>query len=161
MWDWTITLPLTIGVLLIALFAMWIESYKDLEDEENILYKVRFHLQYGEHFMHWQVKNIKTGETLYFNPEECSLVMKDCVLRNHPNQAQKILDGGHKTVVAWIECKQVEVINSVDNIPPVCTKINYNPRKNVHWNYKFGKTDIVADGEQFEELVTIDRSVYF
>ena len=72
------------------------------------MYKVRFHLARGKHYMHWQVKD-KDGNNEYYDPAEVTLIMKECKLHNQPNATKKILLGENKRPCAWVICEKVEV----------------------------------------------------
>lgn len=119
-------------------------------------YKVRFHLAKGDNFMKWQVFDLQTGNKDYFDPESKYIIMRDCVLGNHPATAKKIFDGHNKTVCAWVACEHVSVVDS----PPSLNNMNrfmYNPRKNPHW---FTDTIKNADKLKFKTMVTNNRRVY-
>ena len=50
------------------------------------MYKVRFHLGRGEHFMHWQVKSDE-GVVSYVDPQDNQLAMLGCKLSLQPTAA--------------------------------------------------------------------------
>lgn len=91
-------------------------------------HKVRFNLGRGTNYEKWKItypdKSVK-----YFEPSEVIIIMKDCFLRNQKGTSTKIYDGDNKTVCAWVECKQLEVIsNYTDGHNPI-NHIRYNPSK--------------------------------
>lgn len=96
------------------------------------MYKVRFHLARGKHYQHWQVKD-KDGSSQYYDPEEVTLIMKDCKLHNQVNATKKIyFDGENKRPCAWVKCRKVE-ITPKDDRPFSDYELAFNPRKNYHW----------------------------
>jgi len=122
-------------------------------------YKIRFNLGRGENFMKWQV-TYPEGNVEYFDPAQFTLVMRDCKLRNQPSTAQKIHDGANKTVCAWIDAEDVEVMEDYDiDINWYNDKrINFNPRKQPNWVYENDIENI--DNKEFSLLTTSGRSVY-
>lgn len=91
-------------------------------------YKVRFHLGLGSHYRHWQVVGPKGVE--YYDPQENSLTLLDCKLRNHSGVARKIHDGANKSVCAWVDCAEV-FVSGVCNPPGL--PLFYDPRVAPHW----------------------------
>ncbi len=113
--------------------------------------------------MTWQVTD-RANDRLkdYYNPDICSIHMKDCVFGNHPATAQRIFDGKHKTVCAWVDCSEIHVsyVKAPDYEKPDVKNLmqfRYNPKKSIHWN-----TDIDdnSDGLMIEQLVTHNRKIY-
>lgn len=116
------------------------------------MYKVRFHLGQGEHYLHWQVSN--KGRKTYYKPDEVTLEMKGCKLHNTSTIANKIHKGEHKSVCAWILCKSVKVCK------PKATKgekISFNPRLVPYWCDTHGNN---LDGCETPALSTFGRSVF-
>ncbi len=113
--------------------------------------------------MTWQVTDRANDRFKdYYNPDICSIHMKDCVFGNHPATAQRIFDGKHKTVCAWVDCSEIHVsyVKAPDYEKPDVKNLmqfRYNPKKSIHWN-----TDIDdnADGLMVEHLVTHNRKIY-
>ena len=60
-------------------------------------YRVRFHLQRGEHYMHWQIRAWE-GTVKYLDPEKYQIEMRDCHLVNKINTARKVNLAGKKDV---------------------------------------------------------------
>jgi hypothetical protein len=116
-------------------------------------FKVRFHLGQGEHFQHWQVS--QGGTTYYLDPNRVSLTMVGCKLRNHPATAQKIHDGAHKKVCAWIDCEELEVTEPDSHVG---LPISYNPRVAPHWRNIGGRN---IDGMDCPVLRTNGRQVVY
>ena len=101
------------------------------------MYKVRFHLARGKHYQHWQVKD-RCGDVEYYNPEEITLIMKDCKLHNQPNASKKILLGENKKPCAWVICNTIEVISKdiqpFKRLQPFSNYVlAFNPRKSWHF----------------------------
>ena len=73
------------------------------------------------------------GEPKHYEPSEVTLVMTNCVLQNNKKAAQKIMDGGHKRVCAWLLCEHVEVDKTPAIVGTKDGHLIYNPRKSIHW----------------------------
>jgi hypothetical protein len=116
--------------------------------------KVRFNLGRGENYLKWKVTH-PDGDVIYYSPAEVQLVMTECTFKNHKSTAQKIYDGGNKTVCAWVLCKEIE-IKTTGFIKDETKKVQYNPRVQPNWLYE-GK---VMDNETSIQLHTIDYGVY-
>lgn len=116
--------------------------------------KVRFNLGKGKNYMKWKVQH-PDGSSQYYNPNEFQLVMSDCTFKNHKSTAQKIFDGAHKTVCAWILCKDI-VIRSTDFIKDESRRVRYNPRVQPNWIFD-GQ---IMDNDGAPKLHTIDYGVY-
>ena len=119
-------------------------------------YRVRFHLAKGENFMKWQVFDKLNNTQEYHDPDTRSIIMRDCLLGNHPTTAKKIFDGENKTVCAWVSCNELTVVDSVPTIDRL-THYKYNPRKNPHW---YTDSTDNADNMKFNVMVTSNRAVY-
>ena len=116
--------------------------------------KVRFNLGRGKNYLKWKVTH-PDNSVIYYSPDEVQLVMTECTFKNHKSTAQKIYDGGNKTVCAWVLCKEIE-IKTTGFIKDETKKVQYNPRVQPNWLYE-GK---VMDNETSIQLHTIDRGVY-
>ena len=116
--------------------------------------KVRFNLGRGKNYLKWKVTH-PDGEVIYYSPDEVQLVMTECTFKNHKSTAQKIYDGGNKTVCAWVLCKDIKIYTGKP-ITDETKKVRYNPRVQPNWLYD-GK---VMDNETSTQLHTIDRVVY-
>lgn len=119
-------------------------------------YRVRFHLAKGENFMKWQVFDKLNNTKEYHDPDTRSIIMRDCLLGNHPATAKKIFGGENKTVCAWVSCDELIVVDSVSSTDRL-THYKYNPRKNPHW---YTDSTDNADNMKFNVMVTSNRAVY-
>ena len=52
------------------------------------MFKIRFNLEKGLNFNHWEIKQGK--EKIYVDPDKKSLILIDCKLINNKNIATKI-----------------------------------------------------------------------
>ena len=130
------------------------------------MYKVRFHLGRGKHFMHWQIKSkLNTGDGTgakeivdYVDPQDNQLAMLGCRLSVQPTAAQKIHDGANKTVCAWIECEAVQVLE-VNRLKPNQQdyRIKFNPRQSPNWTDGYNN---IVSGNEYEILFTNDRTLW-
>jgi hypothetical protein len=119
--------------------------------------KVRYHLQKGQHYKHWQFKDTKTKYTWYVHPEEQIIELHNCVLYNNRNVADKIYTGANKDVCAWIKCKGV--IYSFDkDIPSYCTHLKYDPKILPYWHIHTGRN---IDGFAFDTLYLTSKGVFY
>ena len=118
------------------------------------MYRVRFHLARGEHFRHWQIRDMGNGKRSYHDPDDMVLHMVNCKLMNRPNTAKKSYEGAVKSVCARIECEDVDVLYEDRWWGEVVT---YNPRVSPHWQ-RHGKLNV--DGCVFRSLVTNGREVH-
>ncbi len=121
-------------------------------------YKVRFHLGKGQHYMHWRIKDMKTGDVKFFDPDidMRTFLFTDCRLVNQQGGATKIFNGENKSVVAWIECDEWLSIYEGDARWPVGRQVSYNPRVTPHWMCD-GK---IVDKVKYEQLTTRYNKVY-
>lgn len=117
-----------------------------------MLYKIRFHLGKGENYKKWQVKHDKN--IAYYDPENFSITMINCRLRNHKKTAKKIFAGANKTVCAWLECE--EIIISENNFFESSKEIRYNPKVAPHWL----ENNENADNKKYQMLQTNKRKIY-
>ena len=95
--------------------------------------KVRFNLGKGKNYMKWKIES-KSGVE-YHSPDDVTLVMKNCLLKNSRKIAEKIFNGENKTVCAWIVCDSISIINKNEDIsvPSFLKLLSYNPRKKPFW----------------------------
>jgi hypothetical protein len=86
--------------------------------------------------------------------------MKTCQLKNNKKTAEKIFNGEHKTVCAWILCEDIQVVydkfKQLD-VDPSNIQLKYNPRITPNWVLN-KMTD--ADGFKFNEIGTVDYKLY-
>jgi hypothetical protein len=107
--------------------------------------RVRFNLSKGKNYMKWKV-----DKTFYGLDER--LVLHNCVLKNNRKIAQRIFDGEHKSVCAWVNCDYVTIGHDFEPTE----QLKYNPRVLPYWVYK-GEN---ADGRGFKTLFTIANRLY-
>jgi hypothetical protein len=121
--------------------------------------KVRFNLSRGKNYMKWKVQ-YPDGTSVYYDPNTTQLVMSNCILKNNRKTAEKIMNGQHKTVCAWILCESIETRNdsfiAYDN-DPNNIRVKYNPRENPFWVY--GK-ETPADGFRFNQIGSVDYKLF-
>ena len=121
--------------------------------------KVRFNLSRGKNYMKWKIE-YPSGEVEYCSPTDTQLTMKTCQLKNNKKTAEKIFNGEHKTVCAWILCEDIQVVydkfKQLD-VDPSNIQLKYNPRITPNWVLN-KMTD--ADGFKFNEIGTVDYKLY-
>jgi hypothetical protein len=118
-------------------------------------HKIRFNLGRGVNYEKWKI-TYPDESVKYFEPSDVTIVMKDCFLRNQKGTANKIYNGDNKNVCAWIEAKQVEVINNSDIEYKTIDHIRYNPKVNPFWTIN----GVNSDGEVIVEIVSIGRDLF-
>lgn len=118
--------------------------------------KIRFHLGHGEHYRTWR---IQTGDVATFiDPDEWSIVMFKCELKNHRRAADRIYTGEtNKTVCAWVACKQFEIVqpSTIDEF--VGEQLRYNPHIHPYWVDGRGNN---IDSKKFPVIVSRGRELF-
>lgn len=118
-------------------------------------YKVRFHLGRGENYKHWQISHYP--DTLYLNPYQNNLILKECRLHNNRKIAEKIFAGENKTVCSWIFCKSVDFVLNSNFDKKKYKQIFYNPKTNPFWIDNEGNC---LDNLTFIEIRSIGKNLY-
>ena len=111
--------------------------------------KVRFNLSAGKNYMKWKVE-YPDRKPEYYDPKEFQLVLGGCVLKNHKTTAQKIHDGAHKTVCAWVLCQMISIHKAGDVATEGLPQIKYNPRVRPNWMWD----EEVMDGCNLHTMVS-------
>lgn len=119
--------------------------------------KVRYHLQKGPHYMHWQFKTAE-GETFYHNPTDFIIKLYKCILHNNRNLADKIYLGKNKDVCAWIKFQGFTIDFDNKHVPSWCTHLRYNPKVLPYWHDHCGQN---LDAKAFDELYLCSKGVFF
>ena len=120
--------------------------------------KVRYHLQKGPNYMHWQFKDTFNNVVTYHDPKDNIIKLHTCFLHNNRNVANKIYLGKNKDVCAWIKCRGMSIEIGLNNIPSWCTKLNYNPRILPYWHINEGRN---IDGLAFDLLYLTKDGVFY
>jgi len=120
------------------------------------MYKVRFHLAKGEHYMHWQIKD-EEDEVVYYDPSETNLKLTNCTLKNQMSTAEKIFRGANKSVCAWIECEEYEILSPIARVN---TKhhLRFNPKTLPFWHVP-GRDYHNLDNCFIKKMVTLGPEV--
>lgn len=120
--------------------------------------KIRYHLQRGPHYKHWQLKH--KDAVSYHDPSSCLITLFNCVLHNNRKIADKIFMGSNKDVCAWIRFKDYVIgyDESFQRQPPIKYNIFYNPRKLPYWHLKDGSN---VDGHAYKTLYLTKDGVFF
>ena len=118
------------------------------------LYKVRFNLGRGKNYMTWKVEG--PDGISYYDPNEVQIMMYGCQLKNQKKTAEKILEGAHKTVCAWVKCISVDIQQPSDASWDNFIQLKYNPRVLPHWFINDGEN---VDGMVVEQVVSIGRKL--
>jgi hypothetical protein len=127
------------------------------------MYRVRFHLGRGEHYQHWQVKNMETGHVMYFNPEKVTMMLGGCRLHNQANATAKIFEGAHKKPCAWVVCEGFNIRPPLSE-PQSGFEIAFNPRKAKHWALLYTGTEDPhcedMDDYKYNTIYSVGRQLY-
>jgi hypothetical protein len=119
--------------------------------------KVRFNLGAGKHYMKWKIEGPLGVE--YHDPNKVQLILYNCQLKNNKKTAQKIFDGVHKTVCAWVLCDSIS-INYLDTpgyeILYGLDHIKYNPRVSPNWTLN----DCNYDNFKLARLITTGNKLF-
>ena len=120
------------------------------------MYKIRFHLGRGENFMKWQVK--APGYVQYVDPVEHQIAMFNAKLKVQLGTSKKIHEGACKTVCAWVQCEEFQIIRN-DKIKPNINDfyVRFNPRRNPNW---VSMQNTILSDEEYSLLVSQDRSLF-
>jgi hypothetical protein len=127
------------------------------------MYSVRFHLARGNHYRHWQIRDLddKHREPLFLDPIEYQIKLEDCTLYNNERKAQQVYDAGVKDVCGWVKCRDFGIANLNDYDPePIddLPRLLYNPIDYPYWRREDSFENI--DGTHFDELITYSNKVY-
>ena len=116
------------------------------------MYKVRFNLGRGVRYMTWKVENLEDNSSRNIQPEEVTLTLINCTLKNNKKRAKKIFSGSNKSVCAWILCDRILI-----DAPRVVkgTHIRYNPRVVPYWT----ENGEDVDGKEFKVLKTSNKNI--
>lgn len=122
-------------------------------------YKLRFHLAKGKNFMKWQLTS-PSGEVSYFSPDTTSICLFGCKLRNRPSTAKRIYEGENKSVCAWVEAEDIQVLHDKDPFIDHLTdrELYFNPKRQPHWAYQSEVWDI--DNKKIPLIVTRKNRLY-
>jgi hypothetical protein len=117
--------------------------------------KVRFNLSRGNNYKKWKI-TYPGGNIEYLDPNEVTLVMNRCKLRNNKKTAERIFNGEAKSVCAWILCEYVVITGRSKDTLEEQQRLRYNPRVKPNWDFK----DINVDGKDFKIIESRGNSLY-
>lgn len=115
------------------------------------MYEVRFHVGSGPHYKHWQVRG--PGGVEYHDPEERSLVLRGCVLRNRRAVAEEVFASKRRDVCGKVLCESVEVLDHV--VPPEGRIVHFDPKVRPFWTVE--GLEGPQDGTSMPVLVSSGR----
>ena len=123
------------------------------------MYKIRFHLARGENFMKWQGRSTDGNVVEYYRPEKEQIAMFNVKLKVQLGTSTKIHEGACKTVCAWVECDDFQVLGQPDFVKPNVNDfyVRFNPRVNPNWVDMHGN---IMNDEEYNLIVTQDRSLF-
>jgi hypothetical protein len=115
--------------------------------------KVRFNLGRGKNYMKWKI-TYQNGDTQYLDPNDVQLNLYCCQFKNNKSIAQRIYDGGHKVVCAWVLCDDIiinDIYNSDDGV-----EVSYNPRVIPNWMSE----GVDFDNKSTDRVFSIGKRLY-
>jgi len=116
--------------------------------------KIRFNLGRGKNYLKWKVE--RPGQkTVYINPNDVQLVLRNCELKNNQSSAQQIFDGANKRVCSWVLCESIEIKRN-DFSSHSENQIRYNPRVQPNWLLN-GEN---VDGQKFDTIISDGRRLF-
>ena len=122
-------------------------------------YKVRFHLQRGQHYMHWQIK-AWDGTVKYIDPNKYQLELYGCKLINKINAARKVNLAGKKDVCGWVRCENFDINECGQIDTNYCDKLSYNPINDIHWRRSGDDREFDWDNSEYDYLVTNGNKIF-
>ena len=123
------------------------------------MYRVRFHLQRGPNYMHWQVRG-RDGSLRYVRPGDHDVEMTGCTLVSKENAAKRVHAAGVKDVCGWVECESF-ALHAPGTLPAFhLERLYYNPIRDAHWRRSGDGGDFSWDGCRFATLVTSGRAIF-
>ena len=127
-------------------------------------YRVRFHLQNGKNYMHWQIRgeDDPANESMYFDPERYCIEMRGCRLINKKNAAQRVHAAGKKDVCGWVECDEyiVHYRKDMEGYLDNLERLKYNPIVDPHWRRESDEGEFYWDNLGFASLITNSKNVH-
>ena len=120
------------------------------------MYTLRFNLGRGENFKKWKLTNKKTNKSVYLDPNNYSIELENCQLKNNRATANKIHEGKNKTVCAWIVADNFKIVDPKGVRVYEDDAVSYNPRIKPFWSIK-GKD---SDNLKIDKLVTLGNKVF-
>lgn len=126
------------------------------------MYKLRFNLQHGKHYKHWQISSTGKGSSKqYYDPDENTIILElGGKLINKQLKAEMIYKGLIcKDVCAWIETSSYETNSSV-TLGEGLSQIQYNPKSHPFWFAIQDDKVFNLDGVSFCYIVTKGSHVY-
>lgn len=131
---------------------------KSSRNPKKFNYKVRFSLQKGSHYNHWQIERVENGKTvqkIWLNPLEYRIILKGCFLRNQKLGAEKIFATHKKEVVAWVECEDIDIkFDGLDK--SIGELVDYNPHLRPNWHFN----GLDVDYHTFDILMSFKSKLY-
>ena len=127
------------------------------------MFRVRFHLQRGQYYKHWQIKDLdnKDVQIEYIDPYRYQLFLEDCELVCNENKARRVYQKGIKDVCGWIKCRDLYVSDpdilhgpDTDCLP----HIMFNPIVDPNWRIE--GSDRLYNGAKFPHIVTSGHQCY-
>jgi hypothetical protein len=105
--------------------------------------------------MKWKIDYCGEKPNEYIDPVINQLFMSNCKLVNRRSAADKIFNGAHKTVCAWIECDSVIVQQRTEKAEEQ-KLLTYNPKIMPYWIFE-GRN---ADNIEVPIIYSIGRKLY-
>jgi len=105
--------------------------------------------------MKWKVA-YPDGTVEYLDPNDITLIMHKCKLRNSSKIAERIFKGENKTVCAWILCSHMKITGVPQKDMIETSRLRYNPRVTPNWSYQGDN----VDGKEFDVIESRGNKLY-
>jgi hypothetical protein len=120
------------------------------------MFDIRFHLGAGQHYKFWQIKS-NDCEPKYVSPFGNYIIMKNCVLKNNRNKAEKIFESQRRDVCGFVRCESYTLTNIGRDVSNL-TELMFDPKIAPYWR-KHNDPD-AYDNLTYSTLVTKGRQVF-
>lgn len=117
--------------------------------------KVRFNLGRGNNYKKWKI-TYADGTHEIVDPDEYQLILTNCQLKNNKTTANKIFNGKHKLVCAWVLCESIKIESDYRYQAGYGIQIEYNPKKHPFWSLD----GIDIDESNFKTLYTVNNKLF-
>lgn len=123
------------------------------------MFDFRFHLGAGQYYKYWQVKNVDSGEAVYYNRKDFFFVLYDCVLKNNPSKAEKVYASQRRDVCGYVRCSKYSVHNyEYSTTIEYGDELLYDPKITPYWKKENDST--IYDNTKYNKLVTSGRRIF-
>lgn len=127
------------------------------------MFDIRFHLGAGQHYKHWQVKDLSSNDVVYYDRKLFYFVMHDCVLKNKRNKAEKVFASQRRDVSGCVRCSSYDVhtYGQYDDLDhSYGDELQYDPKITPFWTKANDPFNTSYDETRYPTLVTHGRRIF-